>query len=57
LRCRAGACACFSQEYTLYYFNQKSGNPRLAPPPASIAFDGVGEPRCRYEKNQWPTKC
>jgi hypothetical protein len=55
--CRVGACACFGHQHPPYYFNQKSGNPRLAPPPASVAFDGAGEPDCRYEKNQWPTKC
>ena len=55
--CCVGACARFSHHYALPYFNQKSGNPRLAPPLASVAFDVAGEPRCRYEKNQWPTKC
>ena len=56
-RCRVGVCGRFGHHFASLHFNQKSGNPRLAPPPASVAFDGAGEPDCRHEKTQCPTKC
>jgi hypothetical protein len=57
VRGQIGACASSGRYHTALYFHQKSGNPRFAPPPAFVAFDGAGELGCRYEKNQCPTKC